>query len=102
MDVFFNANSFRNNDLSVSNPRRNDHHVLLITSSGFPLSQIFVFRSYLHFSVYHDVVGAFTSDSWSMSVINLWDIFYFSIYFLAAEIPPIMMVDRQDCLHKRQ
>ena len=41
MDTFVNANNFRNKHLREWNPR-SCHHVLLITSSGIPLSQIFV------------------------------------------------------------
>ena len=56
--VFHNANNFRNKDLIESDPRKSDYHVLLITSSANPLSQIIGFRVIsIWKSVHHDVVS---------------------------------------------
>ena len=54
----------RNKDLREWNPRRNDQHVLLITSSGISDSQIFFELFETTKSVQHDVVGSLvTSES---------------------------------------
>ena len=45
MNTFLNANNFRNKDLRDLIPRKSDHHVLLITSSGTRPYQISVFRT---------------------------------------------------------
>ena len=44
MDAFLNENNFRRKDLRVSNPIISDEQDVVITSSGIPLTQIFVLR----------------------------------------------------------
>ena len=63
--------SFRNKDLREWNPGRSDHHVLLMTSPGIPLSQIIVPKVIcIEKSVHDDVVGILVTSesSWSVSV----------------------------------
>ena len=40
--MLFNANNFSNKDLREWNPRRSDEEDVVMTSSGNPISQIFV------------------------------------------------------------
>ena len=49
MDTFLNANNSKNKDLREWNARRSHEEDVVITSSGIPLSKIFVFRVNLHF-----------------------------------------------------
>ena len=51
-------------DLREWNPRRSDHHILFITSSGIVISQIFSKVICILKSALHDVVGILvTSES---------------------------------------
>ena len=69
IDAFLNANKSKNKDLRESNnKRKDDKEVSDLTSSGIPLSQIFVSYICILKKAHHDVVGILIRNESRLSI----------------------------------